>query len=640
MIVDSCLHEFGYELLSALPYAKYLHSQGQLSGTISGVDTSCLYYFSPKHTEIKERRSWHNHGKANIAKLPNVNIHTPKYDFSKWENPGLKERYANDEFIFEKPIVCICNRKNIEWGKEAINYFSLGMLDTMFNMLKDKFQIVYFNIEGQKELYDHEQPISLGDYDFIKEKHPEVKVIHDLVGKYSFNETQLRVFSNSEYFITMNGGYSILAAYFGGKNIIYTKKDGIKHTREIGKDVNSFVRWYPKLSGQQIKVVYKENSLYDTIKYFFVDEIPTVNILTRTCKRPNYFDDCMKSIYNQTYKNINIIVSIDDKESDKYTVPHSCTSVYVNKVERKDWHHFPYNNYLNEMYKHCYPGYIIHLDDDDQFTDNEAIEKAVNTGGDMIIWKVQYSPDRVIPTKKWLEKPDYADVCSNNYMFSTDLLPVWKPKKGADYDAFCHIFDNAKNIHWWNEILTGLQDHPNYGQPKDKNTIYANNFEDMDMNYIVSYNGKLIEINVRDARIINKSKKGFIVKKSNFVKVELNQNIEHHGEVYKQGETEVPFKLYEAIVKNPKLGKVLEDLTNPHKDFIQKPQEVVIPVVEEKPIEEVKEVEILEEKPEQVPEEKTDFESMPDEELKKLFEKKTGKKPGRRKRETIIKELQ
>ena len=41
--VNSNCPEFGYELLSSVPYAYNLYLKGELEETISAFDTSCLY---------------------------------------------------------------------------------------------------------------------------------------------------------------------------------------------------------------------------------------------------------------------------------------------------------------------------------------------------------------------------------------------------------------------------------------------------------------------------------------------------------------------------------------------------------------------------------------------------------------------
>ena len=120
MIVNSHNIEFGYELISVIPYANYLQSKGLLTETISGNDTECLYYFSPKHTINTEPRSWYNTPKC---ATPNIKIHTNKLDKRQFLAPDYKNRFANDRFKFDKEIVIICNRVNIEWSTKPINYF-------------------------------------------------------------------------------------------------------------------------------------------------------------------------------------------------------------------------------------------------------------------------------------------------------------------------------------------------------------------------------------------------------------------------------------------------------------------------------------------------------------------------------------
>ena len=78
MILNSHNIEFGYELISILPYAYHLHKAGILDETISGIDTKCLYCFSKKHTENKEKRSFYNNKFVNAK---NINIHKPDLNF-------------------------------------------------------------------------------------------------------------------------------------------------------------------------------------------------------------------------------------------------------------------------------------------------------------------------------------------------------------------------------------------------------------------------------------------------------------------------------------------------------------------------------------------------------------------------------
>ena len=455
MKVNSYNIEFGYELLSAIPYAKWLQENGQLTETESAFDTAPLYYFSPKHKENKGQRLWGNMLKA--KELPNIGIHTYNFDFSKFANPGYKEHFKNDEFVYDKPIVCICNRYNVEWGEKAYNYFNVDVLADMFEKLKDKFQIIYFAVDIPAEFYDGVTPLELADRLLIQNRFPEVIIFQDLIKK-SWNETILKVFANCEYFITMNGGYSILSAMFGGKNIIYSKK-----CREL--QVKSFKRWYPKFAGQRTHVVNNYGQLLEAIDNHFIKEIPCVNILIRTCNRPNYFADCMQSIEMQTYKNINVIVSTDDRISNEYTYKHDLIHVPLTRIPRESKEHYPYNLYFNEMYKYCYDGYILHLDDDDKLLTNDACEKIVNADANLLMWRVQF-PGRLIPENVGSE-PKCRDISGIGFAVRKGLEKNWKDEKCGDYEVISRLVQDVEPM-WITDVLTGIQERVGNAGRKDK----------------------------------------------------------------------------------------------------------------------------------------------------------------------------
>ena len=477
MIVNSHNIEFGYELISALPYAYYLHSKGMLKKTISAVDTECLYYFSPNHEINKEPRSWYNTPKA--VKIPNIDIHKPFLKKEQFLAPPLKKQYANKKYRFKKETVIICNRHNLEWGKAPINYFNLDTLKQMFEMLQDKYQIVYINVEGRKELYDNAPPMRLGDYDLLK-KYPKVINIHDLKKdnkNISFNTLQLMLFANCKKYITMNGGHSILAAYFGGENIIMSKY-GTPQTREINPGNNSFYRWYHEFGNQRIKHVPNEKKLLSAVKTQWVDKEPIVNILIRTSNRPNYFDNCIKSILEQTYKNVNIFCSIDNK--DKYTIKYPVYPVNVKKVtEIKDKAmseyygvKFPSNLYLNNLQEKVKEGLIMYLDDDDILTDSNSLKTIVDEykkGNELIFWKIE-SNGRIIPSvKNWGKAPVSCDISGIGLAFDSKHKKhaMWEAYKRGDFRIATKLYNKIDKIKFIDEILTKTQNGNNSGNRED-----------------------------------------------------------------------------------------------------------------------------------------------------------------------------
>jgi len=472
-VVNSFNVEFGYELLSALPYAYYLHERGLLRGTISGVDTAPLYFFSPEHQINPTPRSWDNMVQA--RKLPNIRIHKHTLDY-RFSPPPLKEKYRNDRFVYDKPILCICNRVNIEWNRDIINYFDAECLSRLFMSLKDKYQIIYFNIRGKKEYYDGPQPVDIGDYELAKAY--GVINIHDLHEQnmdLSFNELQLMIMANSEKFITMNGGYSILASYMGGTNLIYSKE-----CNELKHDVNSFYRWYHKLGGSRIVHISNYEDLYRRVEDIFVNEIPLINILSRTCNRPNFFDFFYRSIKNQTYKNVNIIAGHHDLRTDKYIVPYPVMPLkydsYNYPIEPRSegpyGKPFPSNYYMNHMLRAVKDGLVLFLDDDDEFKKPDALQEIINhirSEDDLVLWRISGS-GRIIPSDENFGKtPVVRDISGISFCCHIKHLRdyVSEPYRWWDYRIISYLYEKLNPV-WIDRVLTGHQLGPGYGRKKDR----------------------------------------------------------------------------------------------------------------------------------------------------------------------------
>ena len=59
------------------------------------------------------------------------------------------------------------------------------------------------------------------------------------------------MFANTDHFISVQGGYSILCSYFQGTNIIYGAKSALRTADEI--NYRTYDRCYHKFSGATIK---------------------------------------------------------------------------------------------------------------------------------------------------------------------------------------------------------------------------------------------------------------------------------------------------------------------------------------------------------------------------------------------------
>ncbi len=90
----------------------------------------------------------------------------------------------------------------------------------------------------------------LDEFDWMAREYPEVLSMQDLflenrAKANNFNHHQLLVYANADKFISIHGGTAMLASYFGGTNIILSKKGPEHH-------FGCFTKFYPQFSGTTI----------------------------------------------------------------------------------------------------------------------------------------------------------------------------------------------------------------------------------------------------------------------------------------------------------------------------------------------------------------------------------------------------
>lgn len=461
MVVKSHNVEFGYELIAALPYAYSLHLQGKLTGTISGVGSEPLYFFSPDHKIDPSPRDFANTAAA-AKEIPNMWIHKPKLDKSNWVPPPLKEHYLPMAIWFTKPTVVIYNRYNYEWGKPPINYFDLPTLRSLISMLEPHYKVVYFNVRGEESLEDNAHSMDLGDYRMIRDEFPSVVIIHDFTKKMglSYNEAQLRVFAGCSKFITMNGAPCILASYFGGENIIYTKE-----CREITKSVGSFWNWYGDFGGSHIRVVRSYNDLIQTVDSAWVRKDPLINILVRCHNRPLGMKRLLESVKGHT--NVRVIASYDNEETFRYLCGMTVENIPVKKREPRpapsgyEYRSFlGANEYLNDLVQRVQGGYIMYLDDDDELCENALrIISSLVKPDKMLLWRVVARNGWHIPSDENFGKIVAGDISGIGFCFHHSLLPhaQWEPWRRGDYRVIKSLSGVVGQL-WVDMALTRMCD--------------------------------------------------------------------------------------------------------------------------------------------------------------------------------------
>lgn len=459
MVINSRNTEFGYELIATLPYAYSMHMQGKLTGTVSASGSGPFYFFSPDHRIDASPRDFANTAAA-AKEIPNMWIHKPRLDKTNWVPPPYKDFYGPIAIRFERPTVVVYNRYNMEWGKPPINYFDLPTLRSLFSMLCPQYTVVYFNVRGQEDLEDNAHSMDLGDYEMIASEFPEVRVIHDIVedNGEDYNLTQLRIFAGCEKFITMNGGPSILASHFGGENIIYTKE-----CRELRSSVNSFFNWYGDLGNSHIRVVNTHGDLLDAVRVAWVDRAPLLNILVRCHNRPKGFKRLIESA--RGYPNVRFICSYDNDETWRYLHKERVEKVRVDPAppERQPpgeeyRNPLPANAYFNEMYKRVLGGYVMFMDDDDEFTEYSTGRIARQAEEDrMLLWRVNTRQGKSVPSNDHWGTITAGDISGIGVCFHSKWIEQaqWEPWRRGDYRVIKNLSKVIKPK-WLNEHLTQM----------------------------------------------------------------------------------------------------------------------------------------------------------------------------------------
>lgn len=260
--------EFGYELISVIPYAYWLHKRGKLKKTYACKDTKCLYYFSPHHIELDCARNF-----CKPHAFPIKNIHVRYLDTRNWLPPPYKEIYKNSEFIGEKKFLVICNKYNEEWGGKPVTFLSKEVLETLFTLLQESYQIIYIRPLKKDVVWD--SPLyEMDEHEFIRKQFPKVWVFQDIQKKHpelTFNELQLKIFANTDHFISVQGGYAIVCSYFGGTNIIYGKRNTEDLTRSAPElELNAYENWYGFFSNAKIHYAGTYEALTECVKKSFL----------------------------------------------------------------------------------------------------------------------------------------------------------------------------------------------------------------------------------------------------------------------------------------------------------------------------------------------------------------------------------
>ena len=282
--------EFGLDMIRGLPKAYYC--------TKNNIEHVCVV-----KPNLKELYSLVSNNIKEDARLTITNpddiyrFEGPGFSKKEWLPPPLKDMFK-DYLKFKKPTVVINNKcasdgstKNIFniakkfnlkndleqilslEEKSCVNYYSIPMLSRIFDLLSNKYQILYIRpiSTNKKYVKDNSKEIPFNDFEFIEDNYPQVytikKFLEDpLCPTNNFTLAQFMFEATSDKHLSTIGGNCKISSYFGGDVIIY-QWDGWKLGSPRGKrpifDSNS---WLKKLSNANIIGMHNYNTILNYIE--------------------------------------------------------------------------------------------------------------------------------------------------------------------------------------------------------------------------------------------------------------------------------------------------------------------------------------------------------------------------------------
>lgn len=193
-----------------------------------------------------------------------------------------------------------------------------------------------------------------------------------------------------------------------------------------------------------------------------------INFLLRTSNRPKGFKRMLDSIRSQDYKNYNLLVSADTDETVKYVKKENIKPLILNRIEKRDINHNPYNLYNNHLLDNVNDGWIMFGDDDDYLPNNTTFRKindiCKDTDTVYIFYMIDLQNGLVIPShQSFGKKIQFGDIATPNFVFHSKWKNTarWQDKRGGDFLFIRDLINNNSGLLKINfvSLVTYVVDH-------------------------------------------------------------------------------------------------------------------------------------------------------------------------------------
>lgn len=275
--------EFASEIVLSLPYAYWLHSNNMLGNVSVCKGMKPFYFFADNVTEVYNDRSLDN--AQALKDIPNKWLHNSEaggrrhgvIDYTQWIVPPYKEHYQNKLFEDLKPYVIVNNIYNLEPGPEGYKpyrFFDIQNLYDLFTYFTENgYNVIYKRPENKEFVLDQNEITTnqtnlkitadvegigtIDDYElceYFNGKVINLNTLHKRHNNLDYSTLNLMLFSETEGFVSINGGGSQLCACFDKPLIIYVVK-GTELRPNYLEYEDSYIR---KMSKATIHPVYDD----------------------------------------------------------------------------------------------------------------------------------------------------------------------------------------------------------------------------------------------------------------------------------------------------------------------------------------------------------------------------------------------
>ena len=202
---------------------------------------------------------------------------------------------------------------------------------------------------------------------------------------------------------------------------------------------------------------------------------PLINILTRSNRRPRFFQDNRNSVAGQDYKKVRQLVSYENPETLRYLSESGIPEGDLIRVVRKQTEaSHAYNLFVNDLMNQVTEGWIMFLDDDDLFTTPHAlsiIAAQLQDENSLVCWCAWF-PDKIVPATKDINAISEGGITSCCFAFHSRHRKhaQWHEFKAGDYRCFDQLRQQLQPV-FLDDILTKVNytdRSAGWGEARDK----------------------------------------------------------------------------------------------------------------------------------------------------------------------------